>query len=166
MDQSSVSACPVPREQQPLNEYKHLSESCFFRWGTLALKGYLAKTVGIWGMSWLIAGPVAAASFSPVEYPVKFLLCGTAGTSFLLGLLLLQLYLGWRYVGDRLKSSTVFYEESGWYDGQTWTKTAEVLTQDQLVLTYQVRPILQRLERTFGLLALLVPIEMITWACL
>jgi len=73
----------------------------------------------------------------------------------LLSLVLLHLYLGWSYISSRLSHSTVFYEESGWYDGQTWSKPLEVQTQDRLVVTYQVQPVLNRLKRTFGVLALL-----------
>jgi hypothetical protein len=43
-------------------------------------------------------------------------------------------------------NATVSYEESGWYDGQTWVKTNEVLIQDRLVGTYEVLPILNRLR--------------------
>lgn len=35
---------------------------------------------------------------------------------------------GWSYVGDRLLSAVVPYEESGWYDGQMWVKPPEVGT--------------------------------------
>jgi len=37
---------------------------------------------------------------------------------------------------DRLISPTIFYE-SGWYDGQTWTKPSEVLTRERLIVTYR-----------------------------
>lgn len=33
---------------------------------------------------------------------------------------------GWSYVGDRLLSAVVPYEETGWYDGQMWVKPPEV----------------------------------------
>lgn len=33
---------------------------------------------------------------------------------------------GWSYVGDRLLSAVVAYEETGWYDGQMWVKPPEV----------------------------------------
>jgi len=49
-------------------------------------------------------------------------------------LALVRLYLGW-YMCDRLISPTIFYEESGWYDGQTWTKPSEVL--QRLIVTYK-----------------------------
>lgn len=154
MMESSVSICPVPIEQQPINEYQELKESWLFRWGTLALRDYIIKLVWVWGWSWLVAGPVAAASFSPNKHLVQFMLCGGAGASVFLILMLLRLYLGWSYVRDRLLRETIFYEESGWYDGQTWTKPPEILTRDRLIVSYQVQPILLRLKQTFGILAL------------
>lgn len=36
---------------------------------------------------------------------------------------------GWSYVGDRLLSAVIPYEESGWYDGQMWVKPPEVSAQ-------------------------------------
>jgi hypothetical protein len=99
---------------------------------------------------------LAAASFAPKKHLVQFLLCGGAGAGVFLALTLLRLYLGWSYVRDRLLRETIFYEESGWYDGQTWTKPPEILTRDRLIVSYQVQPILQRLKRTFGILVVFV----------
>ncbi len=156
MMESSVSICPVPTEQQPINQFEELKESWFFSWGTLELRSYIMKLACVWGVSWLIAGPLAAASFAPKRHIVQFLLCGAAGAGVFLGLTLLRLYLGWSYVRDRLLKETIFYEESGWYDGQTWTKPPEILTRDRLIVSYQVQPILKRLKRTFGILVLFV----------
>jgi hypothetical protein len=140
MMESSVSVCPVPAEQQPINQYQELYDSWFFRWVTLDQKGYIMKLAWVWGWSWLVAGPLAAASFAPKKYFIHFFLCGTAGAGVFVALTLLRLYLGWSYVRDRLLRETIFYEESGWYDGQTWTKPPEVLTRDRLIVSYQVQP--------------------------
>ncbi len=153
MEQQS-SVCPVPREQQPINEYQQLKESCFFGWARLDVQGYIKKLGWIWLWSWLIAGPLAAESFAPLTYPSQFMLCGTGGASIFVALSVLRLYLGWSYVGSRLQRETVFYEESGWYDGQTWQKTEEILARDRLVATYEVEPILLRLKRTGVYLAI------------
>lgn len=160
---SSVSVCPVPDEQQPINQYQELQESWFFSWVTLDLKNYIMKLAWIWGWSWLVAGPLAAASFTPQKYLVHFLMCGAAGAGFFVVLTLLRLYLGWSYICDRLSSETIFYEESGWYDGQTWTKPPSVLTRDRLIVSYQIQPILQRLKRTSGILALFVAGGSLIW---
>ena len=162
----SVADCPVPLEQQPLNEYRELSESWFFRWGTLPLSIYLRKIGWVWLWAWAIAGPVAAASFSPARHPVQFGLMGAGGATLLLALVLIRLYLGWAYIRSRLASSTVFYEESGWYDGQTWDKPIEVQAQDRLVVTYQVQPVLRRLQQTLTIMALSVLGGGVIWAVL
>lgn len=163
MMESSVSVCPVPSEQQPLNEYQELKSSGFFRTCTLDLRDYITKLTWIWGGAWFVAGPVAAASFAPHKFTAQFILCGTAGASVGVVLAVVRLYLGWSYVCERLVSPTIFYEESGWYDGQTWTKPKEVLTRDRLIVTYQVQPILKRLQRTFGGLALLLLAAGVVW---
>lgn len=163
MIESSVSVCPVPSEQQPLNEYEELKESWFFCTCTIGQRGYLSKMAWIWGVSWILAGPVAAASFAPHKHTVQFIICSAAGASLGVILVLARLYLGWSYIGTRLSSPTIFYEESGWYDGQTWTKPSEVLMRDRLIATYQIQPILQRLQRTFGVLALLLLAGKLVW---
>lgn len=163
MIKSSISNCPVPPEQQPLNEYEELKNSWLFRDATLTWRDYLTKIFWIWGWSWLVAGPVAAASFSPQKHTLDFILCGAAAASLGVVLVLVRLYLGWFYVSDRLYSSTIFYEESGWYDGQTWTKPEEVITRDRLIVTYEIKPILQRLQITFAALAVMYLIGTIVW---
>ncbi|KAM3091446.1 CGLD27 family protein [Phormidesmis sp. 146-35] len=149
---NSSVVCPVPVEQRPINEYQDLKESWFFRWATLDLVGYIKPIAILWGLSWLLAGPTAAMSFSPARHPLEYALLGAAGASIIPALALIRLYLGWSYIRTRLLNTTVFYEESGWYDGQTWEKPIEVLNQDRLIVSYQIQPILQRLNRTFAFL--------------
>nr|XP_027079565.1 protein CONSERVED IN THE GREEN LINEAGE AND DIATOMS 27, chloroplastic-like [Coffea arabica] len=69
-------------------------------------------------------------------------------------LLVVRMYLGWAYVGNRLLSATVEYEETGWYDGQMWVKTAEVLARDRLLGSFSVKPVLSRLKNTLVTLAI------------
>jgi hypothetical protein len=152
---SSAPVCPVPVEQQPINEYQDLNESWFFRWATLKLPSYLKPVLILWSLSWLVSGPVAASSFPIAKYPMQFFLSGAVGAMIIPGLALLRLYLGWVYVRDRLSQAEVFYEESGWYDGQVWIKPEEVLQRDRLIVTYQIQSILKRLRLTFAVLAVL-----------
>lgn len=163
MMESSVSVCPVPTEQQPINEYQELNDSWFFGWVRLDLRSYIIKLAWVWAWSWLIVGPLANSSFPPHKHLLHFMLSGCAGAGVFLALTLLRLYLGWSYVRDRLLKETIFYEESGWYDGQTWTKPPEVLTRDRLIVSFQVQPILQRLKRTFGILALCIFSGSLIW---
>jgi Conserved in the green lineage and diatoms 27 len=163
---SSAPVCPVPLEQQPLNEYESLKDSWFYSWGTRNLRGYLKPIVILWLLSWLLVAPIALVSFPWAKYPAQFILSGAAGASLFPLLALLRLYLGWGYICDRLSSETIFYEESGWYDGQTWTKPAELLQRDRLIVSYQIQPILQRLKWTFASMAGLFGLGAIAWCFL
>ncbi|MEM8777284.1 MAG: CGLD27 family protein [Cyanobacteria bacterium P01_G01_bin.49] len=166
MRESSIQVCPVPVEQQPVNEYEELKESWFFRWATFEKGRFWRKIAVIWLIGWIITSPIAAASFPLKKFFLLFIIANNLGAGLILGLILLQLFLGWRYVSDRLKKETVFYEESGWYDGQTWPKPPEMLTRDRLIVSYQITPILQRLTRTAGILALLMMGDSMVWLCL
>lgn len=160
---SSPSVCPVPFEQQPINEYNTLKESWFFRWGTLASWRYL-RVIGIlWAVGWLVTGPIASYSFAPAKYPIQFGLSASAGALFMPALALIQLYLGWCYVRNRLQETIIPYEETGWYDGQSWQKPAEMEARDRLIVAHQVRPILKRLEWTFASMGLTLLLGAFIW---
>jgi len=162
----SPAECPVPIEQQPLHEYEGLRFSWFGCWAALPWPKYLSIMVWVWGASWLVTGPIAAASFEPRRLPLQFFLSGAAGSSVVLLLILLRLYYGWIYVGNRLSQATVAYEESGWYDGQSWTKPEAILGRDRLIVTYQLRPVLRRLQFTLGCLSALLLGGGILWRLL
>ncbi|OKH19459.1 hypothetical protein NIES593_20885 [Hydrococcus rivularis NIES-593] len=166
MKDSSVQSCPVPDEQQPLKEYEQLKDSWFFRWATLESLPYWRKFAWVWLWGWIVVGPIAAASFPPQKHPFLFTLSGALGTSLLVALVLLRLYLGWYYIRDRLKSEKVFYEESGWYDGQIWQKPPEAIARDRLIVSYQIEPIMQRLRRTALILGILVGSGCLIWLSL
>lgn len=163
---TSLAVCPVPSEQLPLNEYEELRQSWYFRWAMLDLSRYVKKMIWLWGWSLLVAAPVAAASFAPAKFPLQFLLASAAGGILVVLLALLRLYLGWAYVSARLVDTAVVYEESGWYDGQIWQKPAEVLTRDRLVVSYQIQPLLKRMQATFGVLIGSLFLGAIVWRIL
>ncbi|XP_066361467.1 uncharacterized protein [Miscanthus floridulus] len=74
---------------------------------------------------------------------------GPTGSGILaVTLAVVRMYLGWAYVGNRLLSATVEYEETGWYDGQIWVKTPEVLARDRLLGSFSVKPVLNRVKFT------------------
>ena len=58
---------------------------------------------------------------------------------------------------QRLDSPKIFYEESGWYDGQTWEKPEADLLKDRLLVAYEIKPVMTRLQKTlFGIIGFLV----------
>ncbi|MEM9220335.1 MAG: CGLD27 family protein [Cyanobacteria bacterium P01_F01_bin.150] len=155
--------CPVPLEQRPIQEYKDLKKSWFYGWASANWVTLLKPLFIIWILSWVMAGPIAYASFPLQEFPLQFGLSGAALAMVLPGLVLVRLYFGWVYVRDRLKKDVIEYEESGWYDGQRWQKPEEILQRDRLVATYEIGPILSRLHKIFGALVAAMALGSGTW---
>lgn len=154
----SRNICPVPFDQQPLNEFYALKNSCFFSFFGFELSKYVYSLLSICIISIFLFTPLILVSinFSWSLFVLNEFFC----TILSLSLILIRLYLGWSYIVGRLFSATIFYEESGWYDGQIWIKTPEMLTKDRLIGTYYVLPLLQRIKLTFILLGIFLLIEL------
>ena len=160
---SSAPVCPVPQEQQPLQEYQALKESCFFGWASLERFQFVRPFLILWGIGWIFSAPVALVSFPFAKEPLHFSLSAAAGAIIIPLLVLVRLYLGWLYIRNRLASERVVYEESGWYDGQIWEKPSEVIQRDRLIVTYQIQPILNRLKYSFLAILMFLVLEGCVW---
>ncbi|KAG0486831.1 hypothetical protein HPP92_008926 [Vanilla planifolia] len=135
--------CPVPWDQQPINEYQALTNSFPFSWAVADLRDYFSR-LSLTGASFAILLGLPVAAFGPgvdSDPTTEFVRCGLGAASaglLAVTLAVLRMYLGWTYVGNRLLSATVEYEETGWYDGQVWVKTPEVLARDRLLGSFSV----------------------------
>ncbi|BDA39313.1 CGLD27 family protein [Candidatus Atelocyanobacterium thalassae] len=163
MRRQFIKVCPVPSEQQPINEYEELKTSWFFCLATSEKYLFLRNIIIIWSIGWLLSSPLAAASFPPDQSLLLFVVSSDLGAGVLLILILLQLTSGWYHIKGRLKKKTIFYEESGWYDGQTWIKPSEMVIRDRLIMSYQVNPIVNRLINTISLLSLVMFVHTMIW---
>jgi len=153
-----IVECPVPTDQQPINEYSNLKESVFFLWTTKDLPSYLKSTFSLMISSYLLVLTLVLSSTPKTETLQTLTIVNYINIfgNLLLSLYFIRLYLGWIYIYDRLIKASVSYEESGWYDGQTWVKTPTILIQDKLIAEYQIYPILQRLKLTIISLSLMI----------
>jgi hypothetical protein len=141
-----VIQCPVPKNQRPINEYNELKNSFGFRW-TIETPQIFFKTLIILLLYILFIVTFFISNTYDWKYNLLEPLLWIISNSFiLLTLLILRFYLAWEYIYNRLMNASVNYEESGWYDGQTWIKTNEILIQDRLVGSYEVLPVLKRLK--------------------
>jgi Conserved in the green lineage and diatoms 27 len=137
----------VPKDQRPANELKALRDTFLYSWALLPTPGLLLRVGALFGGIFaLLGGPISNATFDPSQQPVEFLLAASAGSLVVVCVALLRVYLGWAYVGNRLLSAVIEYEETGWYDGQLFVKPPKVLARDRLLGTYEVKPALNRLK--------------------
>ncbi|KAK3259758.1 hypothetical protein CYMTET_31258 [Cymbomonas tetramitiformis] len=138
----------VPKDQRPVNELNSLRESPMYGWGMLDLSGYGVRVGALWTAMLFIGGPIADVSYPLSRMPLECILAASCGSFFIVALASLRIFLGWSYVSDRLLSAVVEYEETGWYDGQLWVKSPEVLARDRMLGSYQVKPVLDRMKTT------------------
>jgi hypothetical protein len=153
--------CPVPKYQRPLTEYNDLKNSFTFSW-TKEESYSFGKTLTIFLVVLIFfTSLIVTTNHNWEKDEVTSLVQISSSALGIFTLWILRLYLGWKYIYNRLMNATVTYEESGWYDGQTWIKTNEVLIQDRLVGTYEVLPIIDRL-RLVILISIMVICLMLT----
>ena len=141
-------SCPVPSEQRPINEYMQLVQSNFFNWPLLEESLLKRKLMSIFIICFFVCLPFSSLFYSINQAPIKLIVVNMCVTNFVLAFLILRLFLAWTYIQQRLQNSTIFYEESGWYDGRVWVKSKNILVQDRLVCAYQVLPVINKLKKT------------------
>nr|YP_010337701.1 hypothetical protein MW427_pgp140 [Sahlingia subintegra]UNJ17286.1 hypothetical protein [Sahlingia subintegra] len=155
----SRKSCPVPLEQQPLEEYYSLIVSDFF--------SLPAKDVKIYFLFLLILSFAFTFFISLLFFPSKLFYSSDPEliiTIFIIAdcfasLLIIRLYFSWSYISKRLLSATVFYEESGWYDGQIWVKTTDVLIQDRLIAMNVCLPLINRIKASIIVFLIKILVE-------
>jgi hypothetical protein len=138
----------VPVEQRPINEYLDVTNQPFFGWAENDMPGLLLRFAVFYGIMFgTICYPISSATFTQDGYLIHKLVASNVGAVFVSLLLLLRLYSGYAYIGQRLSSNVIEYEETGWYDGDYQEKTITERRRDQMLYTSQVQPVVERLKR-------------------
>ena len=148
------SKCPVPKEQQPTNEFIELSKSNVFSWPK-SKKSFSLILIKFWVVTFLIFLVISTGSVHFKTSIVKYTLLSFFSSLSIPLLLSLRLYLGWNHVFKRLNSEKVEYEESGWYDGQIWIKPVNLKEKESLIASIEVKPILKNLIQISSIILLL-----------
>ena len=146
--------CPVPKEQQPTNEYIELSKSLFFSWPKTK-KSLILILVKFWVCCFLLFLLISSGSVYFKTSLLKYMLLSLFSSLSIPLLITIRLYLGWNHVFKRLTSERIEYEESGWYDGQVWIKPLVLKEKESLIASIEVKPILINLIQIFSIILIL-----------
>ena len=149
------SKCPVPKEQQPTNEFLELSNSKVFALAKTNKKFSLIL-ISIWFATFLIFLVISSGSTFFNTYLLKFIFLSFFGSLSLPLLITIRLLLGWSHIYKRLTSETIEYEESGWYDGQIWVKPLALKEKESLIASIEVKPILKNLKQVTSVISSLI----------
>ena len=148
------SKCPVPREQQPTNEFIELSKSIIFSWPKTK-KTLIITLVKFWAGSFALFLLISSGSVYFKTSLLKYMLLSLLSSLSIPLLIIIRLYLGWNHVFKRLNSERIEYEESGWYDGQVWIKPLVLKEKESLIASIEVKPILKNLIQIFSIISVM-----------
>ncbi len=149
------SLCPVPKEQQPTNEFIELSKSKIFSWPkskkllTLVL---FCFWIGTFILFLIISSGSVYFKTSILKYATISLFSSLSVPLFIS----IRLFLGWNHVFKRLISEKVEYEESGWYDGQIWIKPLNIKEKESLIASLEVKPILKNIIQILSIIIVFI----------
>jgi hypothetical protein len=148
------SKCPVPREQQPTNEFIELSKSKIFSWAKTK-KSLIIILIKFWVVAFILFLVISSGSVYFKSSLLRYFLISFFSSLSIPLLISIRLYLGWNHVFYRLISEKVEYEESGWYDGQVWEKPLVLKEKESLIASIEVKPILKNLIQIFSIILVL-----------
>ena len=146
--------CPVPRDQQPINEYIELSKSVIFSWPK-SKKSLIIALTKFWLSTFVLFLIISSGSVYFKTFTLRYILLSFFSSLSVPLLISIRLYLGWNHVFKRLNSEKVEYEESGWYDGQVWIKPLVLKEKESLIASIEVKPILKNLIQIFSIISVL-----------
>ena len=149
------SKCPVPKEQQPTNEFLELSNSIIFA-SAKTNKKFSVLLISTWFVAFLIFLVISSGSSYFSNYLLKYIFLSFFGSLLVPFLITIRLLLGWSYIYKRLTSEIIEYEESGWYDFQTWSKPIALLEKETLIASIEVKPILKNLTQITSIIISLI----------
>ena len=148
------SKCPVPKEQQPTNEFIELSKSIIFSWPKTK-RSLITVLIKFWAAAFVLFTIISSGSIYFKSSILKYILLSLFSSLSIPFLISIRLYLGWNHVFRRLTSESVEYEESGWYDGQVWKKPLVLKEKESLIASIEVKPILKNLIQILSIIVVL-----------
>ena len=148
------SKCPVPREQQPTNEFIELSKSKIFSWPKTK-KSLILILIKFWVGAFILFLVISSGSVYFKTSALKYILLSIFSSLSIPLLISIRLYLGWNHIFKRLISEKIEYEESGWHDGQVWEKPLALKEKESLIASIEVKPILKNLIQIFSIISVL-----------
>ena len=151
----SEFTCPVPKEQQPTNEFIELSKSKIFSWPK-SKKLLSIILIKFWIVTFILFLLISSGSIYFKTFLLKYILLSLLSSLSIPLLITMRLYLGWNHIFKRLNSEKVEYEESGWYDGQIWIKPLNLKEKESLIASVEVKPILKNLTQISSCILIIV----------
>lgn len=148
--ETTFGAENVPVDQRPSNEYLNLIRQPTFGWASQESGdiGLGLRLVAVYGVFYAgICYPISGQTYLEDGYVLQKIASSNVGAMSVLFVLVLRLYSGWGYIGSRLQSKVIEYEETGWYDGDFEQKSDSEKARDLFLYRSNVKPVEERLQK-------------------
>jgi hypothetical protein len=150
LNKKLFSLCPIPEEQKPINQYIDLKENSFLQWIFLTKKKYQKKFVFFYLFTFVILFYFRFTVLIPEKF--HFFMENTRINSFFFLIFFSFLFVFFKDINKRLQNSKLIYEETSWFDTQTWEKPFFLIKNDKLISIKKIQPIFQKITYTSILL--------------
>ena len=97
--------CPVPKDQQPTNEFIELSKSSIFSWPKTK-KSLVFVLIKFWVVAFIIFLIISSGSVNFEKYILKYIILSFFSSLSIPLLISIRLFLGWNHVFKRLNAKS------------------------------------------------------------
>ncbi|EKX48922.1 hypothetical protein GUITHDRAFT_136549 [Guillardia theta CCMP2712] len=151
----------VPTDMQPANEWSLLKDTFLFDWPLLPQQDFALRLLGVFGVFFFaVSLPIAGITYDQPEELLPRLFASCIGASSVVTALLLRLFLGVKFVSDRLQQDAVYFESDernpitstdlerlGYRNrGAMWIKPESIIARDRLIRQFEVSPVIEKLK--------------------
>ncbi|KAL7541776.1 hypothetical protein ACHAWF_007029 [Thalassiosira exigua] len=148
--ETTFGAENVPVDQRPSNEYLNLIRQPTFGWASQESgdAGLVLRLAVVYVTFFsVVCYPISGATWVTEGFFLQKTTASNVGAMSVVFVLVLRLYSGWGYIGSRLQSKVIEYEETGWYDGDFEEKSDSEKARDLFLYRSNVRPVEERLKK-------------------
>jgi hypothetical protein len=156
--------CSIPEDQKPISQYIELKENETINWTSFSFLKYKYKLIFIYSFLLCLVTffqfstefNISLSFFGNLKVFIKVFVESIKISSYLFLVYFFIILTRWKELSNRFRTSSLFYEESSWFDGQIWGKSFFILKNDRLLLFQKILPILKRITKSFIFIFLLV----------
>ena len=151
--------CPVPRDQRPF--YQYLRHKEFFSGKSFVSEIISIKEVFKKSLTFLIISLISFIFFFlPESLTYKDILKILFLNFNLMFFYYSYLLINYNLISNQLFKSKVLYEESTWFDINTWIKPVYSIRHERLINEYQLLPVINKLKQLLLNLSLIIGLNL------
>lgn len=142
----TFSNCPISEDQKPFNEYIYLKKNQ--KWIFFSNLKYKKSLLFIAIFLFLFIAIGRIIFEKKTFFVVQWVILNLYLTFFICFLFYCFIYIRWKQNQNRFSNTSIFYEETSWYDIKKWKKPLKIIQIDKDFIHQRFDSIINRIEKT------------------